>query len=260
MAQEVEVKVKVDTGSATTGMDNLEKSFKKVDTAVKSTQEKTADYGKQILQNGQLTQKLSQATGGMSDVFINAAKSIDLSNLSLKAMKGAIMSTGVGLLVIALGELITMLADMYSAEKKSEKASDDLTSAMERQADAFDKASESIKFEQEMQMKYAKVNGETKDQIEKRNEEFYLSEKNRIEKAIADNGKLLNDISKNEDLSVEARKQANDKALAESERLTKALSANNHKRRMDVADNLIAEREAKDEASKTLAESIIENT
>lgn len=254
MAQEVEVKVKVDTGSATAGMDNLEKSFKKVDTAVKSTQEKTTDYGKQILQNGQLTQKLSQATGGMSDVFINAAKSIDLSNLSLKAMKGAIMSTGIGILVIALGELITMLSEMYSAEKKSEKASDDLTSAMERQADAFEKASEAAKFDNEMKMKYAKVNGETKDQMEKRNEDFYFSEKARIEKSIADNERLLESIFKNEDLSDEARKEANEKALAQAERLTKELSANNRKRRIDVADNLIAEREAKEEASKKAIE------
>lgn len=254
MAQEVEVKVKVDTGSATAGMDNLEKSFKKVDTAVKSTQEKTTDYGKQILHNGQLTQKLSQATGGMSDAFIGAAKGIDLSNLSLKAMKGAIMSTGIGILVIALGELITMLADMYSAEKKSEKASDDLTSSMERQADAFEKASDAAKFDNEMKMKYAKVNGDTKDQMEKKNEEFYLSEKNRIEKAIADNNMLLNSISNNEDLSLEARKEANDKALAQADKLTGQLSANNHKRRMDVADNLIAERETKEEASKKAIE------
>ena len=254
MAQEVEVKVKVDTSSATAGMDNLEKSFKKVDTAVKSTQEKTTDYGKQILQNGQLTQKLSQATGGMSDTFIDAASSIDLSNLSLKAMKGAIMSTGIGILVIALGELITMLAEMYSAEKKSEKASDDLTSALDRQSNAFDKASEAVKFDNEMKMKYAKVNGETKDQMDKKNEEFYLSEKNRIEKAIADNNMLLNSISNNEDLSIEARKEANDKALAQADKLTGALSANNHKRRMDVADNLIAERETKEEASKKAIE------
>lgn len=181
MAQDVEVKVKVETGEATANVAKLGDSFSKLDTSVKKTQEKTTDYGKQILQSGQLTQKLSQATGGLSDAFVGAVKGIDLTNLSLKGMKTAIMSTGVGLLVIALGELISMLADFFSAEKKSEQALNSMTSALDAQSEAFDRVSDSAKFGADIQMKYAKANGASKEELKKTNDAYLASEKKRIE-------------------------------------------------------------------------------
>ena len=184
MAQEVEVKVKVQTSEATSNIDKLGESFNKLDGNVKKTQEKTVDYGKQILNSGQLTNKLSQATGGLSDAFVGAVKGIDLTNLSLKGMKTAIMSTGVGLLVIALGELITILADFFSAEKKSEAALNSMTQKLDEQAEAFDRVSSSAQFANEINMKYAKANGASKEELKKTNDAYLASEKKRIDEEL----------------------------------------------------------------------------
>jgi hypothetical protein len=184
MAQEVEVKVKVQTGEATSNIDKLGESFNKLDSNVKKTQEKTTDYGKQIINNSQLTSKLSQATGGLSDAFVGAVKGIDLTNLSLKGLKGAIMSTGVGLLVIALGELITILADFFSSEKKSEQALNSMTRALDDQAEAFDRVSSSAQFANEINMKYAKANGASKEELKKTNDAYLASEKKRIDEEL----------------------------------------------------------------------------
>ena len=211
MAQEVEVKVKVQTGEAVSSVDRLGSSFKSLDSNVSKSQEKQADYGKQILHSSQLSQKLSQATGGMSDAFMGAVKGIDLTNLSLKGLKGAIMSTGVGLLVIALGELISILADFFSSEKRSEKAVDDLTSALDSQTDAFYKLSEANKFQLELTQKYAKANGASKEELKKTNDAYLQSEKKRIDEEIALLEKEHLAVLMNDDLNDEGREKALEK-------------------------------------------------
>ena len=52
---------------------------------------------------------IDKALGGLPSGFMGMIKGIKGSNMGFKAMKGAIASTGIGLLVIALGELISYL-------------------------------------------------------------------------------------------------------------------------------------------------------
>jgi hypothetical protein len=118
------------------------------------------------------------------------------------------MSTGVGLLVIALGELITIMADMFSSEKKSEQAVNHLTRALDDQSKAFDRNSESAKFLNDINMQYAKANGESKDQLRKRNDQYLADEKKRIEEQIEAIMKLHYQTLENDDLTAEARKEA----------------------------------------------------
>lgn len=236
MAQEVEVKVRVQTSEATTNVDKLGESFNKLDGNVKKTQEKTVDYGKQIINNGQLTNKLSQATGGLSDAFVGAVKGIDLTNLSLKGLKGAIMSTGVGLLVIALGELITIMADFFSSEKQSEQAVNSLTRALEAQNEAYDNLADSNRFGHEMSQKYAKANGATREELKKANDEYYKEEF----KLISEELKLLEQqhlaILMNSDLSEEDMQKALEKHNARLDEKKKALQKNIRDERSAEAD------------------------
>ena len=180
MAQEVEVKIKVQTSEATTNVQKLGDSFTKLDTNVKKTQEKSTDYGKQLLNNSQITSKLSQATGGMSDAFVGAIRGIDLTNLSLKGLKGAIMSTGIGVLVILIGELITVLADFFSSEKRAEKEAQKLTQALDDQSKKFDDLSAAAEFDHEIKQKLAKANGATREQLKKTDEAYYKSQEKLI--------------------------------------------------------------------------------
>lgn len=219
MANEVIVPVKVETKDAVSNVESLGKSFNNLDKNVAKTQERQTDYGKQILQSSQLSQKLSQATGGLSDAFVNAVKGIDMTKLSLKGMKTAIASTGVGLLVIALGELITMMADFFSSEKKSEKAVNDLTKALDDQSDAFDELSETAKFQLDLTQKYAKANGASKEEMKKTNDRYLASEKKRIAEML----RLLElehqAVLENDDLSDEDREKAIEKVNANIKKL-----------------------------------------
>jgi len=249
MAQEVEVKVKVETGQAVEGVNSLEKSFTKLDRSVSASKEKSVDYGKQILQSGQLTQKLSQATGGLSDAFINGAKGIDLTNLSLKGLKGAIASTGVGLLVIALGELITVLSDFFSAEKKSEKAVGELNKVLDAQSDSFDKVGESAKFVTDISLKYAKANGASKEELKKINDSYLASEKNRIDEEL----KLLEAenlaVAKNSDLTEEDRQKSLEKVKTNMQKLMDLRQKNSRDKQNADADFYVAEKEAEKQAT-----------
>jgi len=237
MAQEVEVKVKVDTGQAVDGVNNLEKSFGKLDRSVGTSKEKSVDYGKQILHNSQLSMKLSQATGGLSDAFMGAVKGIDLTNLSLKGLKSAIISTGVGVLVIALGELIAMLSELMSSEKESEEAVNSMTLALAKQSKAFDSNTENIKFNHDVNQKYAKANGASKEVMDKDNEAFYKSEKIRIQGLINANWSLGMSIQQNADVNEEAKKKMTDDNNASGERFKNALDSNEKNYRSGLADS-----------------------
>lgn len=215
MSQEVEVKLKVDTSGAEAGVDKLGKSFNRLDKSVKDTKSDLAEQSKEALRSSGIQNTLSQMTGGVSDAFISATKGINLSNLSLKAMKGAIMSTGIGVFVILIGELVTALAEFYSSEKQSEQAVNDLTDALERQSEAFDEVTESNKFNYEVGQKLAKANGATKEQLKKANDEYLKSEKERTAEELKDLERKHMAILQNSKLTDEDRQKALDKANAD---------------------------------------------
>jgi len=211
MANEIIVPIKVETKNATASVDNLGKSFGNLDRTVSKTQEKQADYGKQILHSSVLSQKLSQATGGLSDSLLGAVKGLDMTNLSLKAMKGAIMSTGVGILVIALGELISVLADFFSSQKKSEAALNSMTDAMDRNTQAYDDNASSM----ERQTKIHRAEMEARGASSK---ELYEQDKKDLEKRIENNDAFIkqtqsqySELYANLELSEEDFKKAKDK-------------------------------------------------
>ena len=180
MAEEIEVKVKVD-------IDEAKKDLKEVEGRVKSLSKATDDgsgsqknLGKELISNSKITSGLSKVTGGLSDAFLGATKGVKLTSLSLKGLKSAIISTGIGVLVILVGELISILADFFSAEKKSEKAVNDLTRALDDQAKQFDELTESNNFHNNIALKNAKAEGKSKQELKKINDDYLQSEKNRI--------------------------------------------------------------------------------
>lgn len=215
MAQEVEVQVKVNTREAVAGVDSLGKSFSNLDKTVSKTQEKQEDYGKQILHSSQLSQKLSQATGGLSDALMSAVKGIDMSNLSLKAMKGAIMSTGVGVLVIALGELITMLSDFYSSEKRSEQAVESMNKALDRQNELYDEQSGVLEQNLKVQKLQAEVSGASAKELVEIDRKALRERQALNEKFIQEQLANLDKLRANEELSTEDYQKQSEKLDAQ---------------------------------------------
>jgi hypothetical protein len=205
MPENIEVKIKVDSKEAGQSVKDFSSKIEDSGKSISKFEGNQKNLGKELVSNRKLTEGLSKVTGGMSDALMEATKGIDLTKLSLKGMKSAIMSTGIGLLVVAVGELISYLAEFYSAEKKSERAVESLNEALESQQRQFDETSESAKFANQLASKYAKLNGESAEQLHKRSQEYHKSEINRIQKQIEANAELSLSILANADLTDEAK-------------------------------------------------------
>lgn len=247
MAQEVEVQVKVNTASAVSGVDNLGKSFSNLDKTVGKTQEKQRDYAKEILHSSVLSQKLSQATGGLSDSLMGAVKGIDTANISLKAMKGAIMSTGIGLLVIAIGELITMLADFYSAEKRSEKAVESMNNALDKQNELYNNLSGELEQNIKITKLQAEISGASAKQLVEIDRKALKERQALNEKFIQEQLANMDKLRNNEELSTEDY-QAQSKKL--DEQLQKGLAKRLELQRGGTIATLEAKKKETEESNK----------
>ena len=107
------VDVEVKTGKAQKNVKDLNKEIDKTNKEVKDTQ-------------GSLTGVSSiadKATGGMVSGFSNAVKSIKAVNLGFKSMKFAIISTGIGALVVVLGSLAAAFSSSEEGQDKFNKLS-----------------------------------------------------------------------------------------------------------------------------------------
>ena len=250
MAEVIEIAVKVDLDDANQAIIDLEKAIKKLGGSTSKVESEQKTLGKELANSGKLSQALSKATGGLSDSFGEAVKGINMTNISLKGMKAAIMSTGFGVLVILLGELVTILADLISSEKKSEEAIKRVTFALDEQSKAFDENTKSIKFNHDINLKYAKANGESKEQLMKRNEQYLESEKKRIktELQLLESENLA--ILKNSELTDEARQQALDKIDGNMQKLQDMFMQNSRDKANLYADAYVQEKADEDTRNK----------
>lgn len=109
--KEVNYKVTVDTKGAQKGVKDLNKEID--NTSKKSKQAEGSLDG--------VTSVADKATGGMISGFTGALKSIKAVNLGFKSMKFAIISTGIGALVIILGSLAAAFASSEQGQDKFNK-------------------------------------------------------------------------------------------------------------------------------------------
>ena len=261
MAQDVNIAVKVETKDASKNVENLGKSFDGLQKQTKSVQDHSASFGKELANNGQVMGKLSQATGGFSDVIVKSVKGIDLANISLKGLKGAIVSTGIGVFVILLGELVNQLMELYSSTVQSEKALSRYNDVLEKSNELHQENIDAI----EQSAKISRIYGEAQGKSAKElfdNDMNYLAQRKAkneeyVQEQIANNYKILQDDKLND----EDRKQALEKNNANLKkgldnrlalvREGQIAEANEYKRGVDE------KKKAEDEAQKK-SEDLIE--
>ena len=109
--KEVNYKVTVDTKGAQKGVKDLNKEID--NTSKKSKQAEGSLDG--------VTSVADRATGGMISGFTGALKSIKAVNLGFKSMKFAIVSTGIGALVVVLASLAAAFASSEQGQDKFNK-------------------------------------------------------------------------------------------------------------------------------------------
>jgi hypothetical protein len=84
----------------------------------------TKKLNKQLIDNTGITSALDRATGGLFSRFGNGIKTIKAATKGMNLFKFALASTGIGLIVVALGSLV-------AAFKSTEEGNDKLTKGLE---------------------------------------------------------------------------------------------------------------------------------
>jgi len=89
------------------GLDGLQTGQTRVTQSTKALTRETHSLNDGLLKNGGAMGLLGAATGGLAMDFKDAIEAIELTGVSLKGLRGAIIATGIGALAILLLELVT---------------------------------------------------------------------------------------------------------------------------------------------------------
>ena len=135
MAKVFELRVVGDTSDIEAKIKELGGSIKEV----KNEAGKTSKEIENVTPNGGAIAILDRLTGGLASQFRDAFEATKLFNGSLKATRGALIATGIGALVVALGTIVAYWDEIVDfitqANKKLEeqkvllKSNEDLLSA-----------------------------------------------------------------------------------------------------------------------------------
>jgi hypothetical protein len=107
MAKKVTVQLQtVGADSAVKDIEKVNGSLDKLNTNQKQTTKSSEALTTRVSENGGAMGLLNQLTGGMAQTFKDAGEAVGLTSKSLKGLKGAILATGIGVLVIGLSALI----------------------------------------------------------------------------------------------------------------------------------------------------------
>lgn len=90
-----------------TSTDQATESQKKFNNTQKDTKEETEDLTDTVTKNGGAMAILNQLTGGLAQQFKDSYEAIAITNTNLKGLKGALLATGVGAAVVAIGLLVS---------------------------------------------------------------------------------------------------------------------------------------------------------
>ena len=102
------------------------------------------------------------------------------ASFSMKALKVAIASTGIGLLVVGVGLLIEKLMSLADATDTAKEAQDELNASLERNRKLAENSVKDLEFYGEKEMLLLKERGGTAEEIEKLEQEIFDEKMTRL--------------------------------------------------------------------------------
>jgi len=159
MALEKNIKINVDTKGAVAETDKLTKSFKEVDAQAGKTSKSVDD----VASNGGAIAVLDNLTGGLATRFKDAYEATKLFNLSLKGMRTALIATGIGALIVALGLVVAYWDEIEEAVTGVKKRTEEYLDLSRKQTGVLD-ANLSLL---DKQIESAKLQGKATDSLQK---------------------------------------------------------------------------------------------
>jgi hypothetical protein len=152
--------------------------------------------GRKLLNNALATsntlQKINNATTVAATTIMGLfSKSVKTTTFTFKALKTAIIATGVGALVIGIMEAISAISDWISGSEELESQSEKTQKAIEAQKKAFDELSDAMEHNQQKELALAKLRGASAKQLRelqlqqlKQSNQALIAEEEKTQKAI----------------------------------------------------------------------------
>jgi len=260
------------------GLDAINKKVVKLDHSIDELKgsntgltKSMGDSSNAILENGGAMGLLNDATGGMAMTVKDAVEAtwlftkgtalstaaqkvytlvVGTTTGALKALRIALVATGLGALVVALGFVISKIMEMESATEKMERAQRKLNSAFEASNEIYKDQIELIDAVTKSDVLRAKIAGKSEKElraIEKQGAEEKF-------KALKEEQNRLLDLQMQRGKSVEDQKKINDALLKNSAEFNKLIADEQNKGLENDLAIVDAKRAKDEEYQKTLSE------
>jgi len=120
-----------------------------------------------VIQSTTAFQKINNTVTALTGTVMKTLGfAVETTSTSFKVLKGAIAATGIGLLVVAVGELVNAFQNYQSAAEKAKKAQDDLNASTKKGAEiALEAELASIDLENQLLVAQAKAKGKSEAEI-----------------------------------------------------------------------------------------------
>jgi len=128
MAKTITYNVVSDTTQAVKSQENLTDSIEDTGEAMKETKKETADYGGVI----------DKLTGGMASSFKGAITGVKGLSKGFKGLRGAVIATGIGALVVLVTAAVEWFTKFDSAIRLTEQAMDAIGAGVSQLAKSFE--------------------------------------------------------------------------------------------------------------------------
>ena len=166
MAEIVEFELVAKTSGAVDSVNKVDEAVQKTGKSAKKTSKELSAFSEG---GKQLVSALDRSTGGLASKFVAVGKAAKLSG---KAMKTALISSGIGLAVVALGLIveywdeISGLVDGVSGEQaKLLKATEDTLAAQKQQLEATGSMENSLKLQGKTEKEIRDIKKQQTDEI-----------------------------------------------------------------------------------------------
>ena len=158
--------------------------------------------GRKLLNNALATSNTLQKINNTVTVAATAimglfGKSVKATSLSFKALKGAIIATGIGALVVGISSAISAIGDWISGTSGAEEAQEAFQASIERTNEALDKQTKAFQNvgreldrNTKLQIALAKAQGKSNEQIARMEENALKQKILNINKEISETTKL----------------------------------------------------------------------
>jgi myosin heavy subunit len=142
---------------------------------------------------------------------------VNTTSTAFKGLKAAIVSTGIGALVVVIGLLISKMMEWSSSTEDVEKATEELNKQLERTKELTDESLKSIDYYTKEQVAKAKIRGASEKELLEIEKNANAERKKILQDDIKSKEQIIENQRKNNKTTYEQSKTAND-ALREAQK------------------------------------------